>query len=585
MNCGAMLIARDDDAGHVTLLDLVVDAGERDRELVVREADVREVGVDAGEVLGVEVDVEVPLGGLVVHAPTIQPDVCGERRHDASPRSSRQPPGRRSSSSGLRTPSHGDYATNVALRLAPESSAAARARGGARATRSQTSPQVEQAEVAGPGFVNLWVGARRGTATRWRSCSTPARVRRRLRRRRASVIQVELVSANPTGPIDSRRRRGTAHTATRSRACSSSRATRSSASTTTTTRAPRWTASAASVEAVRRGERPAGGRLPGRVHRRARRARGRSGPDDARADRGVARALPRPLRLVGAAERARAAARASCCRGSTRTRRTARSGRARPRTATTTTASSSARTAARPTYRAADVVYLVDKLERGFDHALYVLGADHHGTRNWYARDRAHARLRPRAGRGAAVPARPPDARRRADEDVEAARRRRLPRRLRRRGRRRRRALVSRLARPRPDDRDRRRPRARALGEEPGLLRAVRARPDRRHPAERRATRASSAEPPAELAREERDLVKRLAEFPRVVAEATERRAPARDPDVRDPRRRRLPPLLPPSPRARSSEAQAFRLGLCVATKTVIARCLDLIGVEAPDRM
>jgi arginyl-tRNA synthetase len=38
-----------------------------------------------------------------------------------------------------------------------------------------------------------------------------------------------------------------------------------------------------------------------------------------------------------------------------------------------------------PTYRAADIVYLVDKLERGFDHALYVLGADHHGTRNWYA--------------------------------------------------------------------------------------------------------------------------------------------------------------------------------------------------------
>src|SRR5213082_1691379 len=38
-----------------------------------------------------------------------------------------------------------------------------------------------------------------------------------------------------------------------------------------------------------------------------------------------------------------------------------------------------------PTYRAADVAYLVDKLERGFDKAMYVLGADHHGTRNWYA--------------------------------------------------------------------------------------------------------------------------------------------------------------------------------------------------------
>jgi arginyl-tRNA synthetase len=31
--------------------------------------------------------------------------------------------------------------------------------------------------------------------------------------------------------------------------------------------------------------------------------------------------------------------------------------------------------------------------------------------------------------------------------------------------------------------------------------------------------------------------------------------------------------------------AQPFRLGLVVATKAVIARSLDLIGVEAPDRM
>src|SRR5207244_903958 len=26
-----------------------------------------------------------------------------------------------------------------------------------------------------------------------------------------------------------------------------------------------------------------------------------------------------------------------------------------------------------------------DKLDRGFDRAIYVLGADHHGTRKWYA--------------------------------------------------------------------------------------------------------------------------------------------------------------------------------------------------------
>ncbi len=38
-----------------------------------------------------------------------------------------------------------------------------------------------------------------------------------------------------------------------------------------------------------------------------------------------------------------------------------------------------------PTYRAADIAYLEDKLWRGFDRAIYVLGADHHGTRNWYS--------------------------------------------------------------------------------------------------------------------------------------------------------------------------------------------------------
>src|SRR5207302_2870958 len=38
-----------------------------------------------------------------------------------------------------------------------------------------------------------------------------------------------------------------------------------------------------------------------------------------------------------------------------------------------------------PTYRAADAAYVEDKLSRGFDRALYVLGADHHGTRKWYA--------------------------------------------------------------------------------------------------------------------------------------------------------------------------------------------------------
>jgi arginyl-tRNA synthetase len=95
---------------------------------------------------------------------------------------------------------------------------------------------------------------------------------------------------------------------------------------------------------------------------------------------------------------------------------------------------------------------------------------------------------------------------------------------------------------------------------------------------------AVSPEPPAALADEERDLVKRLAEFPAVVAEATERRAAHTVPlyaiRVADDFHR-----FYHEHRVLESDAQAFRLGLCRATQIVVARCLDLIAVEAPDRM
>jgi arginyl-tRNA synthetase len=93
-----------------------------------------------------------------------------------------------------------------------------------------------------------------------------------------------------------------------------------------------------------------------------------------------------------------------------------------------------------------------------------------------------------------------------------------------------------------------------------------------------------SAEAPAGLAAEERELVKRLAEFPGVAAEATERRAPHAIPTyairVADDFHR-----FYHEHKVLGSEEEAFRLGLCQATRSVIARCLDLIGVEAPDRM
>jgi arginyl-tRNA synthetase len=91
-------------------------------------------------------------------------------------------------------------------------------------------------------------------------------------------------------------------------------------------------------------------------------------------------------------------------------------------------------------------------------------------------------------------------------------------------------------------------------------------------------------EVPAALSAEERDLIKRLAEFPEVVAEAVERRGPQAIPTyairVADDFHR-----FYHENRVLGSESEAFRLGLVRATQTVIARSLQLIGVEAPERM
>ena len=89
---------------------------------------------------------------------------------------------------------------------------------------------------------------------------------------------------------------------------------------------------------------------------------------------------------------------------------------------------------------------------------------------------------------------------------------------------------------------------------------------------------------PAELEREERDLIKRLTDFPVIAAESAERRAPHAIPiyaiRVADDFHR-----FYHEHRVVASETEAFRLALCRATQHVIARCLDLIGVDAPERM
>jgi len=84
--------------------------------------------------------------------------------------------------------------------------------------------------------------------------------------------------------------------------------------------------------------------------------------------------------------------------------------------------------------------------------------------------------------------------------------------------------------------------------------------------------------------REERELIKRLAEFHSVVVDAAAKRGPQAIPAyairVADDFHR-----FYHQHRVLESEQEAFRLELCRATQRVIARCLDLVGVDAPERM
>ena len=79
--------------------------------------------------------------------------------------------------------------------------------------------------------------------------------------------------------------------------------------------------------------------------------------------------------------------------------------------------------------------------------------------------------------------------------------------------------------------------------------------------------------------------MKRLAEFPAVVAEAAARRGPHAIPTyairVADDFHR----FYTEHRVLGSGGSEPFRLALCYATQSVIACCLDLIGVEAPERM
>ncbi len=96
---------------------------------------------------------------------------------------------------------HGDYATNVAMKLAGVRRQAPRDVAAELAGEVESIDGIAGVEVAGPGFLNLTVD------DAWLGDGPRLRCSRRVVRSEAAGpreplrVQVELVSANPTGPI------------------------------------------------------------------------------------------------------------------------------------------------------------------------------------------------------------------------------------------------------------------------------------------------------------------------------------------------------------------------------------------------
>jgi arginyl-tRNA synthetase len=477
-------------------------------------------------------------------------------------------------------PEHGDYATNVALRLAGTRRKPPREIAAEIAAAAEGLPAVERTEVAGPGFVNIfledtWFGSALSEILGDGDAYGGGAAERRER------VQVEMVSANPTGPLHVAHGRNGAYgdAVARLFELGGHAVEREYYYNDSGGQMDRFRAS---VEAVRRGEEPPEDGYKGAYIVDLAALKGDPVPlmlkeietslerfrvqfDSFRRQSELELRLPELLPKLDTYEKDGALWARSSAHGDDEDRVLLRS---EDRS---------------PTYRAADVAYLVDKLDRGFDRAIYVLGADHHGTRNWYAAvarmlgydpDRIEVllyqmvnltkggeqkRLSRRRGdivflddfmNEIGVDAsrwylvnRGPDQTIELDIDLAAERTQKNP------------VYYVQYAHAR----------IAAILRNAGDARA-------------------SAEPAGPLAPEERELVKRLAELPAVAAEALMKRGPQGIPTyairVADDFHR-----FYHEHRVLESEQEAFRLGLCRATGTVIARCLDLVGVEAPERM
>jgi arginyl-tRNA synthetase len=99
-----------------------------------------------------------------------------------------------------RDPSHGDFATNVAMRLAKPARSNPRALAEKIVAAMPDSKDVDKIDIAGPGFINIHLGS---AAFHEELCSIldqGADYGRQEQRERPRIL-LEFVSANPTGPL------------------------------------------------------------------------------------------------------------------------------------------------------------------------------------------------------------------------------------------------------------------------------------------------------------------------------------------------------------------------------------------------
>jgi arginyl-tRNA synthetase len=99
-----------------------------------------------------------------------------------------------------RLPEHGDYASTIALQLAKKSGVPPRDLAGGIAERLAQAPGIKSVEIAGPGFLNIRLDAAAAGALA-RVVVSQGDQYGRSDRLAGQKINLEFVSANPTGPI------------------------------------------------------------------------------------------------------------------------------------------------------------------------------------------------------------------------------------------------------------------------------------------------------------------------------------------------------------------------------------------------